>query len=280
MVVIPAGAGVLAWNNNRMGLGDRRGAFRLAAFTFVCTFVRSLAGQHHVPTMAEACLVFFATRDALTVGAIFWALYMAFEPYVRRRSPRTLISWGRFLNGRLRDPLVGADLLAGCVLGAVALCVVRPLVSPFNASIAPQLMSTPSGWFSAWCMGSTFAVGGALSSLFLLTLFLLLVRVQWLAALLFIGTTSVVPALPGATISTIVLISFIWYALTQFGVLSTSALLYVVNVAEVFPSPFSRSAWYAGSALVAVLSVVMVAVYAFHTTVAGRPLWRDNLRRR
>lgn len=280
ILVIPAGAGVLAWKNNRMGLGDRRGAFRLAAFTFVFTFVRSFAGQHHVPTMAEAGVVFFATRDALTVGAIVWALYMAFEPYVRRRSPRTLISWSRFLNGRLRDPLVGADLLAGCALGSVALCVVRPLVSPFNASIAPQLMSTPGGWLSAWCMASLFAVAGALSSLFLLTLFLLLVRVQWLAALLFIVTTTLVPALPGAPISSVVIISFIWYALTKFGVLSTLALLYVVNVSEVFPSPFSRSAWYAEGALVAVLSVVMLAVYAFRTTVAGRPLWRDNLRRR
>ena len=193
-------------------------------------------------------------------------------------SPRTLISWNRFLNGRLRDPLVGADLLAGCDLGAVALCVVRPLVSPFNASIAPLLMSTPGGWFSAWCMACLFAVGGALSSLFLLTLFLLLVRVQWLAALLFIGATSLVPTLPGAPISGVIVIAFIWYALTRFGVLSAAALLFVINVAEVFPSPFSQSAWYAESALVGVLSIVMLAAYAFHTTVAGRPLWRSNLR--
>jgi serine/threonine-protein kinase len=280
LVLIPAVAGVLAWKNNRKGLGDRRGAFRLAAFTFVCAFVRSTAGQHHVPAMAEAGLLFFATRDALTVAAIIWALYMAFEPYVRKQSPRTLISWTRLLNGRLRDPLVGADLLAGCVLGTVALCVVRPLVSPFNASIATQVMSTPGGWFSAWCLSCIFAVGAALSSLFLLTLFLLLVRVRWLAALLFIGATSLVPTLPGAAITTVVVVSFIWYALTQFGVLTASALLYVVNLSEVFPSPLSRSAWYADSALLAVLSIVILAVYAFHTTVAGRPLWRNNVQRR
>jgi hypothetical protein len=69
LVVIPAGAGVLAWKNNRMGLGDRRGAFRLAAFTFVCTFVRSFAGQHHGRRWPRpACC--FAHPDALTVGAI------------------------------------------------------------------------------------------------------------------------------------------------------------------------------------------------------------------
>jgi hypothetical protein len=280
LVLIPAVAGVLTWKNNRMGLGDRRGAFRLAAFIFTCTFVRSLALQHHVPTMAEAGMLFFAARDGLTVAAIIWALYMAFEPYVRKRSPRTLISWARLLNGRLRDPLVGADLLAGCVLGTVALCIVRPLVSPFNPSIAPQLMSTSAGWFSAWCLALVFAVGAALSSLFLLTLFVLLVRVRWLAALLFIATTSLMPTLPGAAITTAVVASFIWYALTRFGVLTAAALVFVVNTAEVFPSPFSRSAWYADTALAAVLTVVLLAVCAFHTTVAGRPLWRDSLQRR
>jgi hypothetical protein len=227
--------------------------------------------------MAEAGLFFFATRDSLTVAAIVWALYMAFEPYVRKRSPRTLISWSRFLNGRFRDPLVGGDLLAGCVLGTLAVCLVRPLVSPFNASIAPQLMSSTGGWFAVWCLTFVFPVGAALSSLFLLTLFLLLVRVQWLAALLFIATSSLVPTLPGAAISTAVVASFICFALTRFGVLSAAALLYVVNVAEVFPSPFSRSAWYADSALLAVVSVAILTAYAFHTTVAGRPLWRHHL---
>jgi len=173
---------------------------------------------------------------------------------------------------------VGADLLAGCVLGTVALCVVRPLVSPFNVSIAPQLMSTAGGSFSAYCTAIVFAVGGALTSLFLVTLFLLLLRVRWLAALLFIATSSLVPALPGAVITDIVVATFIWFALDRFGLLSTSTVLYVINVAEVFPSPFSPSAWYAGGALVAVLSLVMVAVYAFHTTMAGRPISRDNLR--
>jgi hypothetical protein len=111
----------------------------------VCTVVRSFAGQHYVPTMAEVGLVFFATRDALVVGTIFWALYMAFEPYARRRWAadvdllESVIAWPFMRSSG------GAVLLAGCVLGTVALCVVRPLVSPFNTSIAPQPMSKPGG---------------------------------------------------------------------------------------------------------------------------------------
>ena len=195
----------------------------------------------------------------------------------RRRSPRTLISWTRLLSGRFRDPLVGADLLVGCVLASALLCVVRPLVSPFNPSVAPMLMSSAAGWLSALCNPCLFAVGGALSSLFFLTVFLLIGRVQWLAALLFIGTMSVLVAKPGATISGIIVVCAIWLALTRFGVLTASAMLYVNNVAERFPSPLAPSAWYAESAVVAILSVVILALYAFRTTVAGRPLWTDDI---
>jgi hypothetical protein len=142
--------------------------------------------------------------------------------------------------------------------------------------VAPQLMSTPGAWISGWCMASVFAVGGALTSLFLLALLLLLVRVQWLAALLFIGILSLLPALPGTNLSAIVFISVLWYGLTRFGVLSVSAMLYASNVAEMFPSPFSPSTWYLQIAVVAMLSIVAVAAYAFHTTLGGRRLWREN----
>src|SRR3979411_3038913 len=46
-------------------------------------------------------------------------LYLALEPYVRRRDPHTLISWSRLLAGQWRDPLVGRDLLIGAVYGVL-----------------------------------------------------------------------------------------------------------------------------------------------------------------
>ena len=67
--------------------------------------------------------IVFCCARCFSVRGCFLAVYMAFEPYVRRRSPRTLISWTRLLAGRFRDPLVGADLLVGCVLASALLCV-------------------------------------------------------------------------------------------------------------------------------------------------------------
>ena len=50
---------------------------------------------------------------------VVYAIYMALEPDVRRRWPETLIAWSRVLAGRLKDPLVGRDLLLGILVGVV-----------------------------------------------------------------------------------------------------------------------------------------------------------------
>ena len=73
-------------------------------------------GAHHVPNFDEFSFHF----EFLVLGGGFfcftWLLYIALEPYVRRRWPATLVSWSRLLAGGFRDPLVGRDLLAGCLL--------------------------------------------------------------------------------------------------------------------------------------------------------------------
>jgi serine/threonine-protein kinase len=74
-VVMPAAAGLLAWRNHRRGLGDRRGAFRLAVFTFACAFVRTLAWQHHVPTIAEVGILFFGARCPSVRGCFLAGVY-------------------------------------------------------------------------------------------------------------------------------------------------------------------------------------------------------------
>ena len=55
--------------------------------------------------------------STLYEGVMLWMLYLALEPYVRKRWPETIISWTRVLAGRFRDPLVGRDILLGCLLG-------------------------------------------------------------------------------------------------------------------------------------------------------------------
>lgn len=281
LIVLPAGAGLLAWRNDRIGRGDRRGAFRLALFAFACALLGDLFGQNHVPAFAEVGLLFVALRQALIVAAIFWILYMAFEPYVRRRSPSTLISWSRLLAGRWRDPLVAADVLTGIVLGIVGLCVLNAPPSTFQAELAPQLMASDSAFLSMWFWKSVMAVGGALSYMFLLIVMLLVVRRTWLAASLFVIVMLLVagpePVTSVAAILALFHFSLVWFALTRFGVLTTAALIYVNNIGTAFPLTVNRSAWYAESGLIAIGTILALAGYAFHTTLASRRLWRGEL---
>jgi serine/threonine-protein kinase len=50
------------------------------------------------------------------VPAFVWLLYIALEPQVRRVWPETMIGWSRLLAGRVRDPLVGRDVLVGVLV--------------------------------------------------------------------------------------------------------------------------------------------------------------------
>ena len=52
-------------------------------------------------------------------AALNWVVYVALEPWVRRKWPRTMISWSRLTSRGVRDPLVGRDLLYGTLLGSL-----------------------------------------------------------------------------------------------------------------------------------------------------------------
>ena len=113
-----AGA-LLTLRNIRLGRGDRRGAFRLAHFVFWVSVVRSVfaVNVHHVPTPVEFFAILSTIAWALLAASFVWVVYMALEPFVRRRWPERIISWTRLLAGDFRDPMVGRDLLIGALFG-------------------------------------------------------------------------------------------------------------------------------------------------------------------
>src|SRR5262249_30748471 len=83
-----------------------------------------VVGGHHSASEGWGRLV-----HCLDVG-FFFALvngagYLAIEPAIRRRWPWRITAWNRLLDGRLRDSMVGRDLLIGLAFGAAVLLVVR-----------------------------------------------------------------------------------------------------------------------------------------------------------
>jgi hypothetical protein len=283
-LALPGVAGLLTWRNAHSGRGDRRGAFRLAAFLFVFTLLANLGAMHHVPTMAEFALLFGVIRDAITVGALGWLLYIAFEPQVRRRSPENLISWSRLLAGRWRDPMVGGHVLAGIALGVFTLSAMTSMTAmPFRAILVPFLPWSNAHLLSVWCYFPVGIIASGLGCSLAMNLISIPARRRWLAAVLFVlvMTLILLPSYGKPSLLTTARLT-IWntmlaFTLIRFGLLATIASSYAALMIEIFPLTTNWSAWYAPAALLAIATLVALALYGLVTTLKGRPLWPARL---
>ena len=123
-----AAALFMARRNLRLGRGDRRGAIRIATFVFSGIVLAWIFSAHHVPSQDEGWMFLNSLSSAVFLGAFVWLAYIAIEPIVRRRWPELLFSWSRLLSGRFRDPLVGRDLLAGILIGALMMLLYEAAV--------------------------------------------------------------------------------------------------------------------------------------------------------
>jgi hypothetical protein len=287
ILALPAAAGLLAWRNARMGRGDRRGAFRLAAFLFLFSVLGNLAAAHHVPTATEFALLFAALRYAAAFAGLGWVLYMAFEPQLRRRAPESLISWNRLLAGRFRDAMVGGHLLVGVALGVLILCVAdacAPL--PFLSASAPKLPGSNALFFSGfslWCGELIAGIAGGLSFALILNLISILVRRRWLGVLVFdlLMTLLLAPGYGALSFETLVHpavgLLIVAIALTRFGVLATVASVYTRFILQDFPLTTNWSAWYEHATLLGLATVAGLAIFGFVITLKSLPLWSNRL---
>jgi len=288
-LIVLAGGTLLARRNLRLGRGDRRGAARLACLGFGLWVITWVFGEHHVLTSREIDRFVIAASVALFMGGILWLMYIALEPFVRRRWPGTLVGWNRLLAGSFRDPLVGRDLLVGCLAGAVwvLLYFLRyPVASWFGAPQVRPLAGVRLGTmylFSgfrailAGVSGMTFqCILASLSVLFLLFLLRTLLRNEWVAAVAFILISTAAYA-PGADSSLIFLILItqaeFMFILLRFGLLALAAMMFFGTLLPSFPITTQLSAWYSGIGLTGLSLLLALTLYAFHTSLGGQPLF-------
>ena len=133
--VLIAAAGVLARRHIRTNRADRRGAWRVTAYLAIAGLLSWVLRASHSSNLEGEIGLFFRSAGILALlGVIFWTLYVAVEPYVRRFWPDALLGWSRLLSGHIRDPRVGRDLLIGMVFGVALI-----LVDAGKATIIPAL---------------------------------------------------------------------------------------------------------------------------------------------
>jgi serine/threonine-protein kinase len=279
---------LLAFRNYVRGRGDRRGAFRLGAFVFASHMLLWASRTHLVVGIEGFGLLLVAMGNALFGAALMWALYLSIEPYVRRHWPQAIISWSRLLAGRVRDPLLGRDLVIGVILGVVWLVIIQvSLLAIARLGGAPLLGATEylrggRHILGAWLAQVVICVQATLVFFFVLFLFRVLLRRPWLAAAAFAALFATARALggeyPAVEIPTsIAIYGIVAFAGVRFGLVALAAGLFTVDLIVSAPVPASLSSWYTPATALVYLSVLGLAGWGFYTSRGGRPLWRGDL---
>jgi len=287
-VALLVGAVFLARRNLRLGRGDRRGAFRLAVFVFVLIAFEWVIESHHIPTFDELGSFVMITSFALFFAAFLWLLYIGLEPFVRRRWPNALISWSRVLAGQFRDPLIGRNVLAGVALGVGwSLLVVLQIfaegrfgkVPPRPLMLDLELLPGTRAMIGELLGGEiTGALGAALACFFLFVLLRLLLRKDWAASAAFLFIFTAMGALTGHNpvvnaINSAICFGIVIFALKRFGLFCLMVLFTTSGVLYDFVQSAQFSQWYAAPTILGILFVLALAVYGFHISLAGRPLF-------
>jgi hypothetical protein len=221
------------------------------------------------------------------MGLGFWILYLALEPFARRRWPQMLITWTRAFSGRWRDPLVACDVLLGAAVGTAAGLILGPgrVLLPIWLGIPahpPHLLDRGGpinvGSSVAWILSDTvYSIVWVLGIVFLLVLVRSVVRLNWLAGvivtLLYLGNYLSSPSL-GLTLTLAALsVGIIVAVVVRYGVLAAV-------VAESFRHLFGYriyasqpSSWAFYTALIAAAIAAGLAWWATRTALGGRPLF-------
>ena len=180
---------LLARRDLRLGHGDRRGTFRAWALSFGLSIVTWIVAPGHVNGLEGTDRMFATLGTTLFWSSVTFVVYLALEPCVRRTWPVILITWSRLVSGRLRDPLVGRDLLVGTITGLFVSLIGPAFILATTLAGKPQPRLVESLLVPLYGWRSTFATilnqpFNALLNGMMVVLMLLLIRqgVKWLAS--------------------------------------------------------------------------------------------------
>ena len=282
-------AALLAWRNFHLGRSDVRGARRLGIFALSCEVLQWFLRAKHHAEPGEYILIVLALGRALFSACAYGVLYIALEPYVRRRLPQSLISWTRLLAGGVRDPLVAGHALIGVLTGvifAIVFGVENLLLEPYGST---QLGAV--GLSLVWLLDAPriaglmlnlaqFSIGMGLCLLLLLFLFRVVFRREWLggiaalllSSLLFVLMTANF-ALGGGFI--MLATGSLVFVGIRLGVLPMIVSLFVSGFLCTCPITTDFSSWYAGRTIAAISLAILLAAYCFYVSLAGRKIFGD-----
>jgi serine/threonine protein kinase len=280
---IVMGGLLFAFLNLKRGRGDRAGAQRLAWAAFIFQMATFLFRAHLVVSSDLIGVIFVAIATSLLYAGAMWLLYIALEPYVRRNWPQTIISWTRLVSGKVRDPLVGRDIVSGVLLG-MSWVLILEIGNLFYIRLggALQLGSADlvGGFREAigyYFNVATNSIQGALAFFLLLALIKFFARNQWLALAIFVAI-ELTPRLLGS--EHLVLDFVVWtlvygiaaLAVVRFGLIALGIGVFLADVLLNVPYSLDFSNWYAAHNLLIVFSFFAIGLWGFYLSLGGKKL--------
>src|SRR5262245_12788356 len=276
----------LAWHNTRCGRSNLRGATILSLAIFGAYLLAWVFSAHHVPRFWDIQQTFTAELgDNIYLAAFIFVQYLAMEPFVRRRWPWRVVAWNRLLAGRWRDPLVGRDVLVGTLVGAAwslffKLTILAPLwlgrpMEEVEKLYSPVLTCSP-----VVALATIFvqAIVPTLAGFFMIFVFFLLSRREWIAAIIYVLVWGIPTCLVPTENRDVLIVSVVAFSMVlvvmylRFGLLAVAASSIPADIVSIAPVTFNFSAWYASDSVVYLAVLVGLAVYGFVVSSGGQAL--------
>jgi serine/threonine-protein kinase len=287
MLVIYGVAVVMAWRHYFYGRGDRRGALRVAALSFVLGAMTLLTQTRYTSALEDIFgdILEIGTAQVLYAAASVWVWYMALEPYVRRVWPHMLISASRLINGRWRDPVVGRDVLVGAALATVSMTITQLdffvrsefAVAQLPRRADPNVMTLAGMRELVGAAANIFAQAINLVFIFILLLIVckILLRTKGWAQVGFAAIVIVIKTLDiggnlGVSLIPATMITLILLLTIRFGALAVATYILVQTLLASFPITLDVSTWYFSHGVFAAILILLLAGYGYYASQDGR----------
>jgi hypothetical protein len=284
-VLVLLGAILRAQRNVRTERADHAGAMRVAIVLLVAAALSGLLQAHLVLAPIPMVTTFAVVMSLATLlGALAYVVYLALEPDLRRKSPRTLVSWTRAIAGRLRDPLVGRDLLIGATLG-VGIQFLRQLqaLAPAWIGRAPDVARPPIEFDGSVVRMIGYILGESseaalVATVLLLTFVLLMVVLRRKPLALSCFLVLLFATVSGQTTHWIqwpfsaLLVAVVVVTVARLGLLPLVVAEIVQTALYNTPLVLDPGSWLAPASYTVLIFVIALAFFGLRTSLAGQPL--------
>jgi predicted Ser/Thr protein kinase len=288
LMIMGGGAVWLARRNYRSQKSDPQGALRLGLLIFCLQMLVWIFNGHFVPSLGLFALFVLACSGSIFLAAVFYIVYLAIEPYIRRHWPHAIISWSRLMAGRIRDPLVGRDTLYGVILG-----VGWGVIFAITGLALKHIGAEPGFGSTAYLSGPRHLVGTSLMHVatsvqatliffFLMFAFRVIFRKPWLAAVVFVAFWSGIQVyhnhhlwLIGSAYAAVYAIAA--FVVIRFGFIALAVGIFTIDLIGSVPITTDWSSFYIGAPVFVFVLIAGLALWGCYTALAGQKLVKGEL---